>query len=180
LCVPTGEGARAAGLTGADAIRTRGGRSTVSQGAQTTTSLRDPHAHRAIHAAAAADLEAAMAALRRAVAGRDDAARDAAQLVLDLWRERVLAHAEAEEQDLYPALLTAAPARDGATRLLRDHDLLRAWHGEAASALEGAGSPDRTVLARLEAMLVLVDRHRDDEEALLARAWAAGQAGERP
>jgi cobalamin biosynthesis protein CobT len=153
LCVPTGEGVQATGQAGADAIRTRGGRGTVSQAAQTTTSLRDPCAHRTIHAAAA-DLEAAMATLRRAVVSRDDHAPDAAQLVLDLWRERVLTHAEAEEQDLYPALLAPSPARDSAMRLLRDHDLLRAWHGEAASALERAGRPDRTVLSRLEAMLV--------------------------
>lgn len=152
----------------------------MTHGTQTTTSLHNPYAHRAIHAAAAAELENAMAALRRAIAGRAAGAADAARLVLDLWQERVLSHAQAEEEDLYPALVAVPSGREEALRLLRDHDLLRVWYGEAALALEGVGPPGRAVLARLEAMLVLVDQHRRDEEALLERVWAADREGDRP
>ncbi len=114
-----------------------------------------------------------MAVLRQSLGSDPVLARDVAQVLVEVWRERVLAHAEAEEAALY-VVLRQAPWAERASRLLRDHDLLRTWVGEAEAALTQGARVTPAALARLEALLVLRARHEDDEEALVAEAAAAG------
>lgn len=119
-----------------------------------------PHnlqAHEAIHNSVMADLDAAMRLLHRAlVSGTPNEAYELAGAILDIWTERALWHARFEESELYRQLPSLQP-------LIRDHDLMAEWVSEARYDLDKEGAVDPCVMAKLEALLILLHTHNAHE-----------------
>ena len=99
--------------------------------------------------------------------GGEDAAtalRLARELVLG-WRLRVLAHADAEEQDLFRQVLKLLPGlSDQVVAAMRDHELMRLLLGEVEQELDREGRVTQGVLQRLSALQELQRLHSLFEE----------------
>lgn len=129
-------------------------------------SLADKNAHHDIHDAAHTEMEAGTEVLLMSVSSGDDrTALRVAFALTDGWRQRVLAHADAEEEDLFPQVLARFPAQAAAVAALRrDHELLRLLVGEVRQVLEREGKVTPSVLSRFSALLHLQRLHSDFEE----------------
>ncbi len=112
--------------------------------------------HLAEHRLVAADLDAGMRLLRTSLKNGDtQRANEVAWALLDIWTERELAHAQAEQLWLYERLTVLKT-------LQRDHDLMFLWVDEVRHTLDQEGvSP--SVVMRLEALMTLLGTHHDHE-----------------
>ncbi|MGE5672844.1 MAG: hemerythrin domain-containing protein [Mycobacterium leprae] len=133
-------------------------------------SLTRPDIHAEIHAAALAELEEGTAVLRRLIERQDASlAAPVATALIETWRARVIAHADVEEESLYPWLLASNPAAEGLVAQLKaQHALLRRLAAEAAAQLECGHFAE--VLRRLDALLLINTCHGDDEMPLIKPA----------
>jgi hypothetical protein len=117
--------------------------------------LEIPEIHEAIHNSVMADLEAAMRLLHHALScEKPGESYELAGAILEIWTERVLWHNQVEEAELYRQVPALRP-------LHRDHDLMAQWVGEAFDGLEQDGCVSSLVMARLEALLVLLHTHNN-------------------
>ncbi len=113
--------------------------------------------HLAEHRLVAADLDAGMRLLRTSVRKQDaQGAYEIAEALLDIWTERELAHAQAEQLWLYETIPMLKA-------LQRDHDLMLIWVNEARDLLDHEGRVTTSVLMRLEALMSLLHTHHDHE-----------------
>lgn len=119
--------------------------------------------HLASHMLVTADLDAGMRLLR-AFLKKDDAtsAYEVAEALLDIWTDRELVHAQAEETWLFPAVPALQIFR-------RDHELMTMWVDEARFMLDQEGIVSTKVLTRLEALATLLHTHHDQELLSLKR-----------
>ncbi|NMP23255.1 hemerythrin domain-containing protein [Sulfobacillus harzensis] len=142
--------------------------------------LQQKEGHQKIHEAALTDLEDMMAILRRALKRDPAAARPIAVEVVDYLDQKINAHAAVEEADLYPVIMAQkkelAPVLQA---LKRDHQLLAIWLDEARGSLDYHRGVDGHVMARLEAYLLLLARHFQDEESALVRAFSMSEDASR-
>lgn len=131
-------------------------------------SLMQMDAHREIHEAVALELREATEALREALrTGREQLALQLAHALLTTWRTRVLAHADAEEEELYQWVLQRHPKmQEKIAALARDHALLRRMTAEASGKLKEEVTPE--ILAYLDALLLIQRYHSEDEEQSLS------------
>lgn len=132
--------------------------------------LRDANAHQAIHSATYQELQDVTALMRASLKGDVSTSPvEAAAALIEVWEERVLAHAIVEETDLYPIFrvhgIDTKPWQ-------RDHNWLRRWVEEARERLEQQGQVDGALMARLEAALLLMAQHSaDEEDTLRTMSW---------
>src|SRR5699024_8599197 len=89
--------------------------------------LRQLAAHRSIHEAAHGQVKDMTASLRLLYEkGRDVEAREAEKVILEHWRDHIIAHADSEEEGLYLDVRKERPElSETVIQLMRDHDLLR-------------------------------------------------------
>lgn len=130
--------------------------------------LRQLQAHRAIHegglSGAIMKTEELMKQLRD---GEVDAANLAADDLIEYWKTRVIAHADAEESGFYLEISQENPElKEAVTMLTRDHDLLRiiVKDLEELRADEGLSA---AVLQKFYALQIVNEIHSRDEERLL-------------
>ena len=130
--------------------------------------LEQRETHQAIHRAAFVEAEQ-LTRLLRSVAKEPvpDRALAVADILIEHWETRILAHAEAEEAGLYTRIAQARP-REGEIihGLIRDHDMLRRLTAEIQTILASQGWTDG-IVERFEAMLLVNSIHSRDEEAFL-------------
>ena len=130
--------------------------------------LRQLHAHRAIHegglSGAILKTEELMKHLRD---GEVETANLAADDLIDYWKTRVIAHADAEEDGFYVDIAKEKPAlQETVTKLTRDHDLMRMIVSDLETLREKEGlSP--AVLQKFYALQIVNEIHSRDEERLL-------------
>lgn len=88
--------------------------------------LRKKESHKMIHYAVQGEIEEALAILDAHDSNTEAINKMATETLESLWNDKVLAHAQEEEDGLYRDLLKADPGINGILqRLSRDHDLLR-------------------------------------------------------
>ena len=81
------------------------------------------------------------------------------------WRQRVLAHADVEEQDLFPLVVDRLPEqRDTVAALIRDHEMMRLLVDEIDGELDHEGQVTSSVLDRFTALLHVQRLHSAFEE----------------
>ncbi|HBQ94965.1 MAG: hypothetical protein M1294_06720 [Firmicutes bacterium] len=130
--------------------------------------------HQAEHRLVAADLDAGMRLLRTSLRNRDaQGAYEVAEALLDIWTERELAHAQAEELWLYETLPILKTLR-------RDHDLMATWVNETRELLDREGRVSPPALMRLEALETLLHTHHDHEMQYLHSYCSQETAGTFP
>jgi hemerythrin superfamily protein len=139
-------------------------------------SLADGEVHGDIHSAARSEMEAGMELLCTAVHQLEEATSLwIARALAEGWRQRVLTHAQAEEEDLFP--LVAARYPDHAATLAaltRDHELMRLLLEEAERELDVQGKVTPGALDRFSALLHLQRQHSSyEEQSLLEHISAA-------
>ncbi len=131
-------------------------------------SLRQLHAHRSIHEGAyveARDGLELLEKLRRF--GRGEQAREAANLLVEHWETRTLAHAQAEEEGFYQEQAAQKPElAETVTMLRRDHALMRILVDEIKQILPAEGVTE-AVVDRFKALMLIVSIHSREEESLL-------------
>ena len=129
-------------------------------------SLVDRHAHHDIHDAARADVEAGTELLHASLGSQDNATTvRLARELANGWRQRVLAHADAEEQDVFPQVVEHLPEQRAAVAaLIRDHQLMRLLVAEVEQELLRKERVTRAVLDRFAALLHVQRLHSVFEE----------------
>ncbi|WP_410768936.1 hemerythrin domain-containing protein [Fontibacillus sp. BL9] len=131
-------------------------------------SLRQLHAHKAIHsgglAGAVSKTEEVLELLE---SGEADLANTAVDDLLLYWENRIISHADAEEEGFYREIATANPdMQDTITKLTRDHDLIRILVADIHKLRQSEGL-SQEVLRMLHALIVVNEIHSRDEESLL-------------
>ncbi|NGZ74634.1 hemerythrin domain-containing protein [Saccharibacillus alkalitolerans] len=131
-------------------------------------SLRQAHAHHAIHEGALSGAIAKTEELEELIRTNDpEAARLAADQLLGYWVTRVLSHADAEEEGFYEEMAGNDDERRlDVLRLTRDHDLMRMLAADIASALPSEG-PTPEIMRKFQALIELNALHSREEERLL-------------
>jgi hypothetical protein len=132
-------------------------------------SLKQLHAHHAIHAGALAGAVAKTEQLKQYILeGNNDQINKAVYDLIDYWETRVISHADAEEEEdgFYEEILELKPSlKDEITALKRDHDILRVITQEIREMM-GNGFTDE-VLERFLALIIVNEIHSRDEERIL-------------
>ena len=88
--------------------------------------LKKKRSHMMIHAAVEGEIEEALAVLDSYNRNAESINGIAVKTLIDLWHDKVIAHADEEEASLYMEIKAAVPGMDETLlKLSRDHDLLR-------------------------------------------------------
>ncbi|MGG3964727.1 hemerythrin domain-containing protein [Heyndrickxia faecalis] len=131
-------------------------------------SLRRADSHSSIHEAAlneARDLTDLLAQLLRKKMHAE--ALKTALILLEHWETRTLAHAQAEEEGLYPELLAENEnMKDKLTVLARDHDLMRKLAQAVKKDLQQEKLGQQTV-QQFYALICIDEIHNHEEESVL-------------
>ncbi|KXH87567.1 hypothetical protein AU377_01285 [Sporosarcina sp. HYO08] len=130
--------------------------------------LKQLHSHRAIHEGGLAGAEQKTSDLIALLREGDlESANMAADDLVDYWKTRVIAHADAEEAGFYEEIATAKPElKDVVIQLIRDHDLMRIIVKDIEELREKEQlSPN--VIHRFYSLMIVNDIHSRDEERLL-------------
>lgn len=131
-------------------------------------SLRQLHAHHAIHQGGLSGAEAKTEEVEELLEAKEfEVAHQAADHLIEYWETRIISHADAEEDGFYQEMAGKNPnLQDAVLRLARDHELLRIMVKEVKAMLAEEGLT-RGVLHQFHALLVVNAIHSRDEERLL-------------
>lgn len=130
-------------------------------------SLRKADSHNSIHEASLSEARELTEILSKVI-NQKHKALEVAYVLLEHWEARVLAHADVEEEGLYPELAGNDPSQIKIMhRLQRDHDLLRELAKQIKSALKNE-EMNHEVLVKFYTMIEVDDLHNEDEEAWVA------------
>ncbi|RCX23851.1 hemerythrin HHE cation binding domain-containing protein [Fontibacillus phaseoli] len=131
-------------------------------------SLRQLHAHKAIHSGGLAGaISKTEEVLELFKGGEFEMANTAADDLLLYWENRIISHADAEEEGFYREIATGKPEmQETITKLTRDHDLLRIIVADIHKLRQSEGL-SQEVLRMLHALIVVNEIHSRDEESLL-------------
>ncbi|MGG6310716.1 hemerythrin domain-containing protein [Paenibacillus macerans] len=131
-------------------------------------SLRQRHAHQAIHSGGLAGARDKTEEVEQYYAGGQlEQANAATDELLDYWETRILSHADAEEDGFYQEVAERDPAlRETVLQLKRDHDLMRIIVKDIHDLRETTGVTEE-IRRKLHALLVVNEIHSRDEERLL-------------
>ncbi|QRF76453.1 hypothetical protein Thermo_01975 [Thermoplasmatales archaeon] len=128
--------------------------------------LRNQDSHHAIHEANAGEIQEAMSMLTGMGDKDTKTVSEIRQALLDLWEEKVMAHAMEEEKGLYRDILNSRPeTKETLVRLSRDHQLLGLLLEKAKTQLRVQSAEEFIAINR--AMLLLLEIHSDEEEKIL-------------
>lgn len=130
-------------------------------------SLKKSESHNSIHEASLNEAREITAVLKKTMNQRNKAL-EIAYVLLEHWEARVLAHADVEEEGLYPELAGNDPSQIKIMhRLQRDHDLLRELAKQIKSALKN-DEINNEILMKFYTMIEIDDLHNEDEEDWVA------------
>ncbi|MBM0843851.1 hypothetical protein D0420_00580 [Staphylococcus saprophyticus] len=130
-------------------------------------SLKKSESHNSIHEASLNEAREITAVLKKTMNQRNKAL-EIAYVLLEHWEARVLAHADVEEEGLYPELAGDNPSQIKIMhRLQRDHDLLRKLAKQIKLALKNE-EMNHELLVKFYTMIEVDDLHNEDEEAWVA------------
>ncbi|MGI2304654.1 hemerythrin domain-containing protein [Staphylococcus cohnii] len=130
-------------------------------------SLKKSESHNSIHEASLNEAREITAVLKKTM-NQKAKALEIAYVLLEHWEARVLAHADVEEEGLYPELAGDNPSQIKIMhRLQRDHDLLRKLAKQIKLALKNE-EMNHEVLVKFYTMIEVDDLHNEDEEAWVA------------
>ncbi|KIL51235.1 hypothetical protein KP77_07470 [Jeotgalibacillus alimentarius] len=137
----------------------------------TGPSLKQLHAHHAIHSGGLAGAVQMTMGLKEAISDQapKEEIRSQMKALLDYWKNRIISHADAEEEDhgFYAECVEKNPdLKDAVIKLTRDHDLMRQIAADIEPALEG-DFDTLEVLTQFEALTVINEHHSRDEEKFL-------------
>ncbi len=131
--------------------------------------LKQLTAHRAIHDGAQVEAKALTTNVIQLFHSKEkEACLTAAKELLKNWEEKIIAHADAEDEGLYQELL----ARDDVSNqslymLMRDHDLFRKIAARIKDKIEEQGEVTQENIYELTTLIVLNDFHHEGEEESL-------------
>lgn len=130
--------------------------------------LKQLHSHRAIHEGGLAGAEQKTSDLLALLKEGDlETANEAADDLIDYWKTRVIAHAEAEESGFYEEIATTKPnLRETIIQLTRDHDLMRIIVQDIEELREKEQLSPK-VIHQFYALMIVNSIHSRDEERLL-------------
>ncbi|WP_026907372.1 hypothetical protein [Paucisalibacillus globulus] len=133
-------------------------------------SLKQLHAHHAIHAGALAGAIAKTEQLKQFILDRNqEQIKNAVYDLIDYWETRIISHADAEEEEdgFYEEILEWKPQlKDEVTALKRDHTILRIITQEIRDIMVQDGYTDN-VLDKFLALIIVNEIHSRDEERIL-------------
>ncbi|MFW0760945.1 hemerythrin domain-containing protein [Staphylococcus cohnii] len=130
-------------------------------------SLKKSESHNSIHEASLNEAREITEMLKNTM-NQKAKALEIAYVLLEHWEARVLAHADVEEEGLYPELAGDDPSQIKIMhRLQRDHDLLRKLAKQIKLALKNE-EMNHEVLVKFYTMIEVDDLHNEDEEAWVA------------
>lgn len=131
-------------------------------------SLNKLHAHKSIHEGAAAEGRELLEVLNRVFQERKEKhALIAANILLEHWQTRTIAHADSEEEGFYDQKQKENPElKEIITKLKRDHDLLRKLVSQIKEMIQKHGVND-DVIDRFKAFYIISQLHSRDEETYL-------------
>lgn len=130
--------------------------------------LRKAESHASIHEAALMEAEELTGLVEELIEkGETDKAGEVSLILIEHWESRTLAHADSEEEGLYKEVEEENPEyHDDIIALTRDHDLLRELVEEIKDALE-EGAPDKSVVQRFQALILVDHLHNKKEMEIL-------------
>ncbi|WP_411842043.1 hemerythrin domain-containing protein [Salinicoccus sp. HZC-1] len=130
--------------------------------------LRQLAAHRSIHESAHGQVKEMTRSLRFLYENeRSKEGLEAEKVILEHWRDHIIAHADSEEEGLYLEIRKERPElSETITQLMRDHELLRKIVGKIEENLEADESREDR-LSMYESLLVVNWHHSRDEEKYL-------------
>ncbi|TQS74351.1 hemerythrin domain-containing protein [Ornithinibacillus gellani] len=135
----------------------------------TGPALRKLAAHRSIHDGAYAEARDLTDVVNQLFQQeRDDECRTAADVLIEYWETRVIAHADAEEEGLYVEIAEENPQLQKEIHMLtRDHDLLRIILDKIKTQFKENHHVTKLVLDQFQSLLIVNEIHSRDEERLL-------------
>jgi len=131
-------------------------------------SLRQQHAHHAIHQAGLSGAVAITEKVEELLGVGDfEMARQEADHLIDYWETRILSHADAEEDGFYQEMIEQnSYLNDAVSKLTRDHELLRIIVKNIKKAVSEEGLTTE-LMQQFHALLVLNSIHSQEEERLI-------------
>jgi len=128
-------------------------------------SLRQPHAHHAIHeggvVGAVNRTEDVLTALKH---GELEQANMLLDDLLDYWETRIIAHADSEESGFYQEFVDRdSSMQETITKLIRDHDLMRMIVADIHQLRKEEGI-NEDVVRKVQALIVVNEIHSREEE----------------
>ncbi|HLQ96486.1 MAG TPA: hemerythrin domain-containing protein [Pseudogracilibacillus sp.] len=131
--------------------------------------LKQKMSHRAIHDAAQAHAKGITAEVIQLFhANEKEECFKAAKGLVAHWEEKVVAHADAEDEGLYQELLNGEEVADkGLYMLMRDHDLFRKIAAQIKEKLESQGEVTQENIYEFTTLIILNDFHHQGEEETL-------------
>ncbi|MCK8489370.1 hemerythrin domain-containing protein [Paenibacillus sp. MBLB2552] len=131
-------------------------------------SLRQRHAHQAIHAGGLAGALSKTEEVEGLFASGDlEMADQATEELLEYWESRILSHADAEEDGFYQEVVEKYSAlQETVLQLKRDHELMRIVVKNIRHLRETSGF-SKVILHKLYALLEINEIHSQEEERLL-------------
>lgn len=137
----------------------------------TGPSLKQLHAHHAIHAGAlAGGAIAKTEELKQFMREENvDKINMAVSELLDYWESRIISHADAEEEEngFYQEIIELKPLlKEEIVALKRDHNLLRTIAEQIKTQMEEEGFSIE-ILEKFQALIIVNEIHSHDEEQIL-------------
>lgn len=131
-------------------------------------SLRQQHAHHAIHEGALSGAIDKTEELEELIQAEGvENARQAADQLLGYWVTRVLSHADAEEEGFYEEMAGEDPdLKLAVVKLTRDHDILRMIVADLVTELPKSG-PTPKIMRLFYSLITVNAIHSREEERLL-------------
>lgn len=131
--------------------------------------LRQLTSHRAIHEGAqdeAKSLTADMIQLHHA--GEDKDALQTARMLLKHWEEKIIAHADTEDEGLFPDLLQKDETdQKGIHMMMRDHDLFRQIAASIKETLDQDNKVTQEMIYEFTSLIIINGLHHKGEEKYL-------------
>lgn len=131
--------------------------------------LRQLTSHRAIHDGGqmqAKDLTAIMIQLFHKQEEKD--CYQAAKDLLKHWEEKIIAHADTEDEGLFPDLLKEEGTNQkGIYMMMRDHDLFRKIAASIKDKLNKENKVTQEIIYEFTSLIIINDHHHKGEEKYL-------------
>ncbi|HLR08075.1 MAG TPA: hemerythrin domain-containing protein [Bacillota bacterium] len=132
----------------------------------TGPALRKVTSHRSIHDGAWAEARDLTLVVEKLYHDdRQEECLKAANMLIDHWEKRVIAHADAEEEGLYQEILREnAHMEKDIHMLTRDHDLLRVIVNQINTELKQSDTVTKDIINQCHALLIVNEIHSRSEE----------------
>jgi len=128
--------------------------------------LRNRMSHRAIHEAVIEEIKEALSIFPSLDNKDPNTVLEARLALLDIWKEKLMAHATEEENGLYLEISNSRPeTKETLLRLSRDHQLLALLLEKARAKINDPTGEEFMDINK--AMILLVELHSREEEDIL-------------